>query len=89
MHYEINISLNGTHLFATAEHSITGEAKLAFMTRLMAEKFPASDGYRMSIARREEIGAFLDEGEVISGLKRPSVKALQGIYDAWVNADTE
>lgn len=56
MYYEINVSLNGQHLFATAERSITVEWKAKEIYKLFKEKFPESEGYKISVTRCEKIG---------------------------------
>jgi len=39
MYYEINISLNGKHLFATAERSMTTEQDYFKMLKIFKDKF--------------------------------------------------
>lgn len=56
MYYEINISLNGKHLFATAERSITTLWELKKIYKLLAEKFPESEGYKITVTYYEKIG---------------------------------
>lgn len=63
MYYEINVSLNGRHLFATAERSITNFDKLKKIYVLFKEKFPEEDGYRLTVTREETIGKFLNMEE--------------------------
>ena len=48
-HYEINISLNGKHFFATAERSIRDENKLKEVYNVLKEKFPEEDGYKITV----------------------------------------
>ena len=45
MHYEINVSHNGQHLFATAERSLLTEAKAKALFQDFATRFPAEQGY--------------------------------------------
>lgn len=56
MYYEINVSLNGKHLFATAEHSITNETKMEDIYKLFLEKFPENEGYKLDVTRWEKAG---------------------------------
>lgn len=49
MYYEINVALNGKHLFATHERSIRSEWKLLQVLRIFEEKFPESDGYSILV----------------------------------------
>lgn len=60
MYYEINVSLNGQHLFATAERSLTTwhSAKMAY--ELLRERFPASEGFGVTMTRWESVGTKLD-----------------------------
>lgn len=48
-YYEINVSLNGKHLFATAEHSITSRKQMEEVYKLFEEKFPEKDGYALDV----------------------------------------
>lgn len=45
MHYEINVSLNGMHFFATAERSIQSEEKLIQVYNALKAAFPEDKGY--------------------------------------------
>lgn len=47
-HYEINVSLNGFHFFATAPRSIIDSEKLEKVAKVMKEKFPESEGYKVT-----------------------------------------
>lgn len=46
--YEINVSLNGTHLFATAERSITSVRKMKDVWIILDERFPAAEGFQVT-----------------------------------------
>ena len=56
MYYEINVSLNGRHLFATAERSIADYNKAKEMYKLFMEKFPQSEGYELTVTCWEKSG---------------------------------
>lgn len=56
MHYEINVSLNGKHFFATAERSISSEWKLKEVYKILKEKFPENEGYKIDVTRWENRG---------------------------------
>ena len=56
MYYEINVSKNGRHFFATAERSITSFTQAEGMYMLFKEKFPESEGYEISITQWEKVG---------------------------------
>lgn len=60
MYYEINVSLNGKHLFATAERSITSEGKMESVYKLFLEKFPETDGYKISVTKWDKVGTFIE-----------------------------
>ena len=47
--YEINVSLNGHHFFATHERSIVSEQKLKEVYKVFKEKFPEAEGYEISV----------------------------------------
>lgn len=56
MYYEINVSLNGRHFFATAERSITSKTQMEEMYNLFLEKFPESEGYKLDVTEWNKIG---------------------------------
>jgi hypothetical protein len=55
-HYEINVSLNGKHLFATAERSARDKQDAERLFRLFAEKFPERDGYSIRVTHWQAQG---------------------------------
>ena len=57
MYYEINVSLNGKHLFATAERSIVSRRQMEETYKLFEEKFPESEGYKINVTRWERTGS--------------------------------
>lgn len=46
--YEINVSLNGRHLFATNERSLDTTQKFMYCLSVMILKFPPEEGYEIS-----------------------------------------
>ena len=56
MYYEINVSKNGRHLFATAERSITSFTQAEGMYMLFKEKFPENGGYKIDVTYWEKVG---------------------------------
>lgn len=66
MYYEINISLLGSHYFATAPRSITDLDKLALVYAELAKAFPAQRGYKLSITRVETTGTEMEIGTIIN-----------------------
>lgn len=60
MYYEINVSANGQHLFATDKRSITDTQKLEKVYNILKEKFPVEKGYHLNVTRYETVGKFVD-----------------------------
>lgn len=60
MYYEINVSLNGQHLFATDKRSITDTPTLEKVYKILKEKFPTEEGYNLNVTRYETVGKFID-----------------------------
>lgn len=56
MHYEINVTLNGVHLFATAPRSLLTEEKAGYVFDILQGNFPESDGYRVTCSKIETVG---------------------------------
>lgn len=54
--YELNVSLNGKHLFATHPRSLTHPMDAAKLKELFEKKFPASKGYQIDVSGRVECG---------------------------------
>ena len=51
MYYEINVSRNGAHLFATHERSLLTEEQAWSLFRELASKFPREQGHVVSMSR--------------------------------------
>lgn len=66
MYFEINVSLNGQHFFATAERSVTDRAKLAVVLDAMTRAFPAWKGYEVSATEWNNIGERLNVRDILS-----------------------
>jgi hypothetical protein len=64
MYYEINVSLNGKHFFATAERSIQDMAKLREVYRELAQRFLESEGYRLTVCKSQTTGHYMTEAEI-------------------------
>lgn len=60
MHYEINVSKNGRHFFATHERSVTSKEALEKITKVFQEKFPQEEGYKISATKYETIGTCIE-----------------------------
>ncbi len=66
MYYEINISLNGQHFFATDERSITSRLKLKAVYAKLEAAFPKSEGYELRTTKWENRGTFMSADEIKS-----------------------
>lgn len=60
MYYEINVSLNGKHFFATDKRSITNKDSLKKVYKVLKEKFPHEEGYDIIVSYNETIGKYVD-----------------------------
>jgi hypothetical protein len=60
MYYEINVSLNGQHFFATDKRSITNKIALKVIYKIFKEKFPVEEGYHISVTKYETTGKYID-----------------------------
>jgi hypothetical protein len=56
MYYEFNVSKNGSHFFATHERSVTTESKAKELHAVLVEKFPESEGYKVTCTYWEKRG---------------------------------
>jgi len=61
MYYEINVSLNGKHFFATAERSVTVMYELKTIYNIFKVKFPESEGYKITVTKWENSGRDITE----------------------------
>lgn len=60
MYYEINVSLNEKHFFATDKRSITTKSQMEKVYKIFKEKFPLSEGYEILVSKMETRGTFVD-----------------------------
>jgi hypothetical protein len=56
MFYEINVSLNGVHYFATSERSITTHEKMLSVYQSLRAAFPPGDGFEISVTEWRRVG---------------------------------
>lgn len=54
MYYEINVSLKGKHIFATAKRSITHSRQIGPILDRLEIAFPAEEGYELMTTRIEK-----------------------------------
>lgn len=67
MQFEINVSLNGKHLFATAERSLVTMRELEKCFEIFQKKFPESEGYELSLSYRKSEFYRVDSLESLRG----------------------
>lgn len=60
MYYEITVTKNGLHLFATASRSCQTLSDMKIVYRELASRFKEEDGYQILITRWETAGARVD-----------------------------
>lgn len=61
MHYEINVSKHGKHVFATAERSLKDiESAHALAAEFKQVRFPASQGFTVTMTRWEAVGTAVE-----------------------------
>lgn len=53
--YEINVSLNGKHFFATALRSAPTGRKVEELYEVFKKKFPESEGYKIMVSCLESV----------------------------------
>lgn len=68
MHYEINVSRNGVHFFATHKRSIGNEFELKRVLSVLVAKFPASEGYEVYAEKIETTGTKIDVEKTLEGV---------------------
>ena len=66
MYYEINVSSNGKHFFATAERSIRDITTLKHVYVTMINKFPECEGFKITVTENTISGKWIDMNEVIT-----------------------
>lgn len=60
VHYEINVSQNGVHLFATHKRSLQTEEDARRVYSLFLNKFPKVNGYLVTCTRWDCIGTSMN-----------------------------
>jgi hypothetical protein len=63
MYYRINVAKGGKHFFATADHSLTSQMDYYKVLPVIAEKFPESEGYKISVSYWTHSGKHRDVTE--------------------------
>jgi hypothetical protein len=60
MYYEINVSLNDVHFFATNKRSIRTQEELEQVLTTFVQKFPERQGYKIEVERWTNHGESVD-----------------------------
>jgi hypothetical protein len=60
MYYEINVSKDGRHFFATAERSLTDKSKMKTVFDKLKESFTEEEGYRIDVTYWEKAGKIIE-----------------------------
>ena len=62
-HYEINVSKDGLHLFATAQRSCHDRDDYERVLEIIKQKFPESEGYKVSATAEYQFGMTMNTEE--------------------------
>lgn len=62
-HYRINVAYHGKHYFATAPESCTSRAGMQVVASDLIERFPASEGFEVTVTYIECVGQELNRNE--------------------------
>jgi hypothetical protein len=66
-HYEINVSKDGRHFFATAERSCVTHADMVYVLLSFKKKFPKKEGFEISVTYVECGGQHIDTTKIKEG----------------------
>jgi len=55
-YYEVNVTLNGRHLFATSPRSVQTEEELEKVSEIFKEKFPSEEGFEVTVQYWRTVG---------------------------------
>jgi hypothetical protein len=80
MSFEINLSLNGRHLFATHKRSMQSVFEVPEVYRIIAAKFPASEGFGISLTEMPEIHYGADMEKVDLAIAKNDLNALSQLF---------
>lgn len=61
MNYKISISKHGKHYFSTTEESLTCKEQCAELFKELTQKFPAKEGYVVTVTEWKKSGTSLTE----------------------------
>lgn len=54
--YEVNVSLNGMHFFATAPRSGVSRENAKFIAQELTRRFPEAEGYKVTVTKWDACG---------------------------------
>lgn len=74
MHYEINVTLNGAHFFATHARSLSNEEQATRALKVFRDKFPDAEGYCVTVSLCQVTGRNVTES-LAAKLKMKTLKA--------------
>ena len=69
MYYEINVSLDGKHFFATDKRSIRHKEQMEKVYKILKQKFPLEEGYEILVSEVKTFGSFVDTNYLDNELK--------------------
>jgi hypothetical protein len=59
-YFEVNVSLNGKHLFATAPRSARSAFELKRLLKVLRQQFPYKEGFEVTCTKWESSGTVVD-----------------------------
>jgi len=80
MYFEINISLNGNHLFATHQRSIETTDKLIQVFKTLNLKFPESEGYQITTTFYSDSGFVRSRAQVNEAIETNNIKNIKLLF---------
>lgn len=60
LYFEINVSWNGQHFFATAPKSLTDAARARAVFEDLYKRYPKGEGYEITVTKWETTGTKLE-----------------------------
>ena len=80
MYYEINISLNGKHFFATHQRSIDSSGKLIQVFKTLNLKFPESEGYEIITTFYSDSGFIRSRDQVNEAIETNNITNIKILF---------
>jgi hypothetical protein len=82
MFYEINISKDGTHFFATAPRSIQTTGALIEVFSVLDYKFPETEGYKLMIRFNPETSICRDLNEIRGAIAVSNEMEIEQLFES-------